>query len=70
MFVEYLLIITKKWKQIKCHSAGVFNLKKKKKKQRLWYAYAIKPKQKQKQKRLIKVTKQISLNCIMIADSN
>ena len=31
MFVEYLLIITKKWKQIKCHSAGVFNLKKKKK---------------------------------------
>ena len=30
MFIEYLLVITKKWKQINRHSAGIFNLKKKK----------------------------------------
>ena len=40
MFVEYLFIITKKWKQTKCHSAGVLV----KKINRLWYTHAIEQK--------------------------
>ena len=50
MFVEYLLIITKKWKQIKCHSAGVFNLKKKKKKAKALVCLCNKTKTKTKTK--------------------
>ena len=67
MFIEYLLVITKKWKQINCHSAGIFNLKKKLKAKALVYPCNKTNKQKN---RLIKVIKQISLNCIMTDDSN